>query len=217
MLFHDLAGSPNNKDDLKVFIKLILQQKDKDLLGKFPIHGVILLFDCNRKVSLENLQQWLFWCDKSVRELIDSFHPPLDFSVQDWGEVPIFVIGNKLDLIEAKPVKMKSVLEGKIPIDKSLQTLVNMTTKFLSKKFAFTDFENLLILSRLSDGDTLGEIDSWVKEVYLRTSGITSEFNTLELQNYTVNRCIGWNNVSMRDNLRNGFFGFFRRLFNRDR
>lgn len=70
--FYDLTGSPNDKDDLKVFIKLLLDSNDTDNLGHFPIHGVFLVFDCGRKTSLENLQVWLKWCDKSVRELIEA-------------------------------------------------------------------------------------------------------------------------------------------------
>jgi GTPase SAR1 family protein len=111
--FYDLTGSPSDKDDLKVFIKLILDSKDTDILGSFPIHGVFLIFDCGRKTSLESLQDWLKWCDKSVRDLIESDNQNTKFGIEDWGKTPVFIIGNKVDLVNPEPVKMKDILNGK--------------------------------------------------------------------------------------------------------
>jgi hypothetical protein len=47
--FYDLTGNPNDKDDLIVFLKLLLETSVKDFVGTFPIHGIILVFDCCRK------------------------------------------------------------------------------------------------------------------------------------------------------------------------
>lgn len=112
---------------------------------------------------------------------------------------------------------MKDIWDGKDFVNPSLERLTAMTTKFLRKNFAFMDFENLLLLSKQSDGETFCEIDQWVKEAYLKSVGQSSESRSIELENYTINRCASWNNVSLGDNLRSGFFGFFSRLMNRGR
>ena len=158
---------------------------------------------------------WLQWCDKSVRDILEISSVPQRLS--DWGETPIFIIGNKLDLIQSNPVKMKDLLEGKTGSNENLQKLTAMTTNFLRKKFAFMDFENLLLLSRLSDIETFEEINSWIKEVYSKSAGLSSDSKSIELQNYTLNRCVGWNNASMGDNLRSDFVGFLTRLFKKGR
>jgi hypothetical protein len=116
-----------------------------------------------------------------VRDIIEISSGPKKFTVSDWGETPIFIVGNKVDLVQSKPVKMRDIIEGKGGMSENLERLTSMTTNFLRKKFAFMDFENLIFLSRQSDSETLGEIDSWVKECYLRSSGLTSDSKVIEL------------------------------------
>lgn len=213
--FYDLTGGPTDKDDLKVFIKLLLDSKDSDNLGDFPIHGVILVFDCGRKTSLENLQPWLKWCDKSVRDLIEENSQNKKFGIEDWGNTPVFIIGNKVDLVQQETVKMKDLLNGNTKFHQNMERVVNRTTHFLRRKFAFVDFENLLFLSKFSDRGAFKGIDQWIYSIYYNKAGLQGSQESIELDGYTINRCIGWNNGGLKSNLRNGILGFFSRLINR--
>lgn len=49
----------------------------------------------------------------------------------------------------------------------------------------------MIFLSKYSDRDVFSTIDEWIHRVYCKNSGLSSSGNC-ELDEYSVNRCIGW-------------------------
>jgi hypothetical protein len=79
--------------------------------------------------------------------------------VEDWGSTPVFIVGNKVDLVQGETVKMKDILNGKTNFNQNMERVINRTTHYLRRKFAFVDFENLLFLSKFSDREAFRGID----------------------------------------------------------
>jgi hypothetical protein len=55
-----------------------------------------------------------------------------------------------------------------------MEKVVNRTTHFLRRKFAFVDFENLLFLSKFSDRDAFRGIDHWIYSIYYDRAGLNA-------------------------------------------
>ena len=137
------------------------------------------------------------------------------FGIAEWGNTPVFIVGNKVDLVQGTPKKMKDIMnEGSKSSKHNMDKVVNRTTHFLRRKFAFVDFENLLFLSKFSDRDAFRGIDHLIYSVYSERIGLNASQETIELDGYSINRCVGWNNGGMKRNLTNGILGFFSRLIN---
>lgn len=91
---------------------------------------------------------------------------------------------------------MKDILNGTGSFNHNMERVINRTTNFLRRKFAFVDFENLIFVSKYSNRDAFKGIDQWIYSIYYSKSGFSATSDCIELEGYTINRCIGWNSDS---------------------
>ena len=218
--FYDFCGRSDSREDLDIFLKLLLTSSD-DADSQFPIHGVLLVFDVSNKRSLESLPDWLIWFQRTLITIGESQGKASKIvceRVRDLVKnIPVFVIGNKLDKISQKMSLTLEEISSRAENNAKFQKAVENATNFLRRNFALVDFDNLLFLSKEADPEALRALDDVVMSVFERDfagAGSTAA-SKLELGAYTIERCLGWR-VSKKARFNNGLLNFVYGLFKRD-
>lgn len=215
--FYDFCGDQENQEDLDIFLKLLLTQNSDDYIGKFPIHGVFLVFDVNLKRTLESLPQWLSWFHRTCVKIGDSqgsASEKLIPNIRDsLSQIPVFFLGNKIDkLTKEASLSMKDISQRQDKqekVDKVIQHIIN----YIRKKFTLVDFENLLMLGKKSTSSSFDYMDSLIISVFEKETGMMSD--GIELGSFTMERCLSTNTNMFGADLNKGIANFFSKFFNR--
>lgn len=217
--FFDFSGDPEYKDDLDVFLKLILASEEANL-GEMPLHGVFLVFDVNLKRTLESLKSWLIWLQKNLVLIGESQGKSSKEICEGIREkiknIPVFIIGNKIDKLTKKSGLKMNELNQRNQVSGNFNKIIQRVTDFLRKKFTLIDFDNVLFLSKDLDSEGIEAINELVVAsfaFFCPEIGINSK---IEVEAFTLDRCIGWDYGRNQGNLKNGFFSFVKKFFNKE-
>lgn len=216
--FLDFSGDNEYKQDLDIFLKLIMTSKE-DSLGDFPIHGVFLFFDVNLKRTLESLRGWLTWLQENLVKIGESQGKASKVICEEVRKkikkIPVFIIGNKIDKLTSKVGLRMSELHMRNEVSGEFNKIIQRVTDFLRRKFAFVDFDNLLFLSKNVDSDSVDAINELIFASFGYFCPEGGVYSNIEIESYTLDRCIGWN-TSIKSNLKNGFFSLLCKIFKKE-
>jgi len=95
------------------------------------------------------------------------------------------------------------------------QKVVNHITDFLRRKFAFVDFENLSLLGKDADREAYRILDEMIFSVFERDANLIRRENSIDVEAYSLSRCIGWEMGGGGINFKNGILKFFSGFFRR--
>lgn len=219
--FYDFSGDPEYKQDLDIFLKLLLTSND-EFIGEFPIHAIFLIFDINLKRTLESLKSWLIWLQKKLVEIGESQGKSSKVICENIRKkikkIPVFLFGNKIDKLTKQVglLKMSELDQREKKVNKDFDRIIGKITDFLRRKFAFVDFDNLVFLSKNMDKETNDCIDEIIFaafDFYCPEAGLYSK---IDIEAYTLDRFIGWDNLESYGG-GFGFLNFLSNIFNNGR
>lgn len=217
--FYDFSGDPEYTQDLDIFLKLILNSKE-DYLGGSPIHGIFLVFDVNLKRTLESLKKWLYWIQENLIKIGESQGKFSKVVCQDIRKkikkIPVFVLGNKIDKLTQKVGLRMKELNQRNEVSSNFNKIIQRVTDFLRRKFAFVDFDNLLFLSRNMDNESTEALNELIFAAFDHFCPEAGVYSKIDVEAYTLDRFVGWDN-GRSGNLSNfGFLGFFSKIFKKE-
>jgi len=215
--FYDLSGDTTSREDLDIFLRLLLTKEKSEYLGQFPIHGIFLVFDVNLKLTLEDLPSWLRWFYHSCIKIGSGNGDPSAALFKDIREriknLPVFLIGTKMDKITKEASLTISEINNRHQKQEKVDKIIQHILSYLRKKLILFDFENLILMGKHVTETSFTNIDQLIYSVYERESGFI--VNGIELGSYTLERCV--NLQSENDNyLNRGIFGFFSKLLRKE-
>jgi GTPase SAR1 family protein len=158
-VFYDFGGDIQHRQPLEFFLKHIISQSI-DNFGEFPFAAVMTVFDCGSHHTIYQMKAWLKWffnaCldinSKLKRDLIlDSFEKKL-------GDLPLIVLGNKIDSFNAEPFLNFEL--GRQPRDQrdNLTALSDTICKKLRAHLCITDCDNIVFTSAECNPIKLSEV-----------------------------------------------------------
>lgn len=148
IVFHDFGGDIAQRLGQEFFIKdLVAKNLPKKETRLFS--AIFVIFDCSAKHTLYQMKGWLQWFYYSAQEALGKASNSMNSSKieKSLGDLPVIVIGNKIDLMSSEPFFYHEV--GKLPHEQreKLSSFLDNAGRRLRNHLCMTDCENLLFTS----------------------------------------------------------------------
>jgi GTPase SAR1 family protein len=191
VVFYDFGGDVAQRLGQEFFIKHIIGRRTLST-DHFPFSSIIAVFDCTTKNSLYQIKGWLQWFYLGVLEayrklLNGSNMRPFE---QALSEVPVVVLGNKIDLMAAEPFLFFEMANLPKEQRENLQSFTTSVARRLRNHLCMTDGENLAFVSSECNPFKLSEVfDRILTAVYNKAvrSIMNEEF---DICGVSISKCI---------------------------
>lgn len=172
--FFELSGEFERAEALAIFLKLILKQKD--YLGDFPIHGLLICFDLSNSHSFNEMFKWIKWLKEGLVSISKDFNP----SEYAWANdiekyvetLPLFFIANKLDLLKDKVATRMADIKPDMDSLVNFNSVVNKYVFSLSRRLKQDvqgkHYCDNLVFTSFDEGHS--ELDEVLESIYQSVS-----------------------------------------------
>ena len=172
--FFELSGEFDRAEAMVIFLKLILKQKQH--LGPFPIHGLLICFDLSNSYSFNEMFKWIKWLQESLITASKSFNPEEYKWAKDIEHhierLPLFFIANKLDLLKDKVATRMADIKPQMASLNDFNSVISKYALKLSKRLKLeargTQLCDNLVFTSFDEGHS--ELDETLVSIYESTA-----------------------------------------------